>query len=107
MNKLINAVNPRIRGQVNQALSGPHKDKYFYELSMWNMQGTVQCASFVYGPFDVEVTAREHGRVKTDEMIKLFQTFEGAEPTGQYHDLQDGGKLKDDVKFHDEQEKPH
>lgn len=88
-------IPPRIRGRVGTADEGPHKGKWFYEVSIWDFTGEHQQGEpFQIGPFKTEEAACEAGR----EAVKIASDTIEKQVTGQtsdkYLDMKNGGILR-------------
>lgn len=88
-------VVPRIRGRAGIAEDGPHKGKWFYEITVWDFTGEVQVgAPLQIGPFDSENGACAAGREAVRFACEAIEKDAGHEPDGKYLDMKNGGIMR-------------
>lgn len=86
---------PRIRGRAGIAEDGEHKNKWFYEISIWDLSGENQAGPpFQFGPFDSETEACDFGRNKTKEVAQHIEEFMTGKKSDKYIDLKNGAILR-------------
>jgi len=86
---------PRIRGRVGQIESGADKDKWAFELSLWNLQGTQRIGDpWLIGPFETEAIAQEKLKDAVKIACEAIEKHETGSTSGQYMDLKNGGVMR-------------
>lgn len=87
---------PRIRGVVGQYNDGPEKDKWCFQISIWDLGGEHQVGEpITVGPWETEEQAHKEMRkaceMCCDEAEKLAT---GKSGSGRYLDMKNGGVMR-------------
>lgn len=86
---------PRIRGRSAQIAEGPDKDKYLYEVSLWDFGGeNLLGEPFLFGPFDTENIAKEKGIEIVKYVLEFIEEKETGKISGRYLDMKNGGVMR-------------
>ncbi len=86
---------PRLRGRSGIADEGPDKDKWFYEVSLWDLSGEIQVGEpFQFGPFESENAACEYGRNVVKDLSQHIEKQMTGESSGRYLDLKNGAIMR-------------
>lgn len=86
---------PRIRGRAGQAAEGEHKDKWFYEISIWDLSGERQAGDpFQFGPFNSEDEACAFGRNKCKDLCDHLEMIATGQKSERYLDMKNGGIMR-------------
>ncbi len=86
---------PRIRGRAGICDSGEHKDKWFYEISVWDLTGEYQAGPpFQFGPFNSENEACLKGRDIVKDLSEFLEKESTGCLSGRFLDMKNGGIMR-------------
>lgn len=86
---------PRIRGRTAQITEGEDKNKWLYEISLWDLSGEHLVGEpLFFGPFDNQELARSAGTQIVKDVSQHIEKEKTGEISGRYLDMKNGGIMR-------------